>query len=107
MLAKQQKIIDIIQNFVSKDFGITQAYYGFDENNLELLFIIKQEYGAVVMSYLTSLTDILKRNIGVAVSCSVYIEDNNKKENLEEVVKGEKLQQIILKNESVLMGASV
>lgn len=93
MSKEHKKIIEIIQKFTPKDFGIKSIYYKSTKNEIEIIFIInKSSFGSLV-SYLNSLPGIIENEIkNIKIDSKIYIDNKKIKENFER----EKFEQIPL-----------
>ncbi|KKS35064.1 MAG: hypothetical protein UU95_C0005G0027 [Parcubacteria group bacterium GW2011_GWC2_42_12] len=94
MPEKYQKTIELIKKFSPKTFGIKNAYYRINKDNINLVFIVDEKNASSLISYLNSLTKIIERELGdVKIETSVYVYDKQYKNNkLENNSKLEKIQ---------------
>lgn len=95
MSSKQKEALELIRKYSPKGFGIKDAYYRVNEENLELLFVVNEKNASLLISYLNSLSAIVEKETrGVKIKSNVYVYDKNK--SVEKVAKQENLEKISL-----------
>jgi len=97
MTTKIKKVIELIEKFVPKNFGIKEAYYKTEKNSVEFIFFINEKDASKLIGYLNSLSKIIEKEIkGVKIESRIYIKSSKK--NVNELVEEKKLETINLRS---------
>ena len=97
MTTKIKKVLELIEKFVPKNFGIKEAYYKTEKNSVEFIFFINEKDASKLIGYLNSLSKIIEKEIkGVKIESRIYIKSSKK--NVNELVEEKKLETINLRS---------